>query len=135
MGSLKIIRLLLAAGLLSCLTQCFTESKSEGEQLYGQQCANCHMDDGSGLRGLIPPLAGSDYLTRHRSQLPCLIKHGQQGDIVVNGVHYNRPMPASKDLQEVHITNILNYIQTHFGNKNELFTVEEVNRSLQQCRP
>lgn len=134
MGS-KLLRMVLAAGLAGIMTQCFTRTQSEGELLYAQQCANCHMDDGSGLRGLIPPLAGADYLTRHRDQLPCLIKHGQQGEIVVNGVHYNRPMPANKDLQEVHITNILNYIQTHFGNKNELFTVEEVNRSLQHCRP
>ncbi|MGV3504821.1 MAG: c-type cytochrome [Adhaeribacter sp.] len=135
MGSRNLLRLLVAAGMLGSLTQCFTETDSEGKQLYTQQCASCHMDDGSGLRSLIPPLAGADYLTKHRDQLPCLIRHGQQGEIVVNGVHYNRPMPASKDLQEVHITNILNYIQTSFGNKNELFTVEEVNRSLQKCRP
>lgn len=131
----RLLRVLLAAGLCSMITQCFTRTQSEGELLYVQQCANCHMDDGSGLRGLIPPLAGADYLRRHRDQLPCLIRHGQKGEIVVNGVHYNRPMPGNKDLQEVHITNILNYIQTHFGNENELFTVEEVNRSLQQCRP
>src|SRR5687768_14899730 len=84
----------LAALALATLTQCFTNRESEGQQLYVQQCANCHMDDGSGLRGLIPPLAGSDYLVRHREQLACLIRHGQQGEIVVNGVHYNRPMPG-----------------------------------------
>jgi mono/diheme cytochrome c family protein len=125
----------LAALILTLLTQCFTNRQSEGQQLYAQQCANCHMDDGSGLRGLIPPLAGSDYLTRHRGELPCLIRHGQQGEIKVNGVSYNRPMPGVEDLSEVHITNILNYIQTSFGNQNERFTVQEVNRSLQNCRP
>jgi mono/diheme cytochrome c family protein len=123
----------LAALVLFTLTRCFTTRESEGQLLYAQQCANCHMDDGSGLRGLIPPLAGSDYLTRHRDQLACLIRHGQQGEIVVNGLRYNRPMPGDQELSEVHITNILNYIQTNFGNKNELFTVQEVNRSLQQC--
>lgn len=135
MRSHNLLRLVIAAGMLGSLTQCFTQTQSEGEILYAQQCANCHMDDGSGLRGLIPPLAGSDYLVRHRDLLPCLIKHGQQGEILVNGISYDRPMPANKDLQEVHITNILNYIQTHFGNKNALFTVQEVNRSLQNCRP
>jgi mono/diheme cytochrome c family protein len=123
----------LAAMALITLTQCFTNRESEGQQLYVQQCANCHMDDGSGLRGLIPPLAGSDYLVRHREQLACIIRHGQQGEIVVNGVHYNRPMPGDQDLSEVHITNILNYIQTNFGNQNELFTVQEVNRQLEKC--
>jgi mono/diheme cytochrome c family protein len=129
----KSLRVVLAALGLSTLTQCFTERQSEGQQLYVQQCANCQMDDGSGLRGLIPPLAGSDYLKRHRTQLACLIRHGQQGEIVVNGVSYNRPMPGVEDLSEVHITNILNYIQTSFGNHNERFTVQEVNRNLQNC--
>lgn len=133
MRKIKLVTGGLAALVLSTLTQCFTNRQSEGQQLYAQQCANCHMDDGSGLRGLIPPLAGSDYLTRHRDQLACLIRHGQQGEIVVNGVRYNRPMPGDLELTEVHITNILNYIQTSFGNKNELFTVQEVNQALQKC--
>jgi mono/diheme cytochrome c family protein len=133
MRPIKLLTGVLATLVLTTLTQCFTNRQSEGQQLYVQQCANCHMDDGSGLRGLIPPLAGADYLTRHRDQLACLIRHGQQGEIVVNGVRYNRPMPGDLELTEVHITNILNYIQTSFGNKNELFTVQEVNRTLQNC--
>jgi mono/diheme cytochrome c family protein len=135
MRSYKFLTGALVALSLGTLTQCFTNRQSEGQQLYAQQCASCHMDDGRGLRNLIPPLAGSDYLTRHRGQLPCLIRHGQQGPIVVNGVSFNRPMPGVQDLSEVHITNILNYIQTSFGNNNERFTVQEVNRSLQNCRP
>jgi mono/diheme cytochrome c family protein len=133
MGSYNLRQVGLAALALTTLTQCFTKRESEGQQLYAQQCANCHMDDGSGLRGLIPPLAGSDYLVRHRDQLACLIRHGQQGEIVVNGVPYNRPMPGVQDLSEVHITNILNYIQTSFGNQNEVFTVQEINRHLENC--
>lgn len=133
MRPVKMFTAGMAALALTTLTQCFTNRQSEGQQLYAQQCANCHMDDGSGLRGLIPPLAGADYLTRHRDQLPCLIRHGQQGEIVVNGQRYNRPMPGVPDLTEVHITNILNYIQTNFGNNNEVFTVQEVKRALEQC--
>lgn len=135
MGRFNSLRVAIALLALLSLSQCFSERSSEGQQLYSQQCASCHMDDGSGLRNLIPPLAGSDYLTRHRQSLPCLIRHGQQGEIVVNGVRFNRPMPANKDLQEVHITNILNYIQTNFGNSNERFTVQEVNQALKYCRP
>jgi mono/diheme cytochrome c family protein len=135
MSANNTYRGVVAAVALCTLTQCFTERQSEGQQLYAQQCASCHMDDGSGLRGLIPPLAGSDYLTRHRGELACLIRNGQQGEIEVNGVRYNRPMPGVPDLSEVHITNILNYIQTSFGNSNEPFTVQEVNSSLQTCRP
>lgn len=135
MGKSRSLVLTVAVLALFTLSQCFSEQESEGQRLYQEQCASCHMDDGSGLRALIPPVAGSDYMKRNREMLPCLIKHGQQGEIVVNGVHYNRPMPGNKDLSEVHITNILNYIQTSFGNDNEIFTVQEVNRSLKKCRP
>ncbi len=32
----------------------------QGKILYEYYCANCHMEDGSGLEGLIPPVAGAD---------------------------------------------------------------------------
>ncbi|MHC2992455.1 cytochrome c class I [Pontibacter sp. HJ8] len=125
-----------AAGMaaLLTLTQCFTDRQNEGERLYTQYCANCHMDDGSGLRNLIPPLAGADYLVNHRDELACIIQHGQTGNIVVNGKNYNQGMPAFEHLNKGQITNILNYVQTNFGNSNERFTIPEVEKYLDKCR-
>ncbi len=122
------------AAVLTTLTQCFTNKQNEGERLYAQHCANCHMDDGSGLRNLIPPLAKADYLVSHRDDLACIIQHGQQGEIVVNGVTYNHVMPGAEHLNKGQITNILNYIQTNFGNSNERFTIQEVEKQLDKCR-
>ena len=34
-------------------------TNSAGQRLYTTHCANCHMDNGQGLRQLIPPLAGA----------------------------------------------------------------------------
>lgn len=119
---------------LATLTQCFTEKKNEGQRLYTQHCANCHMDDGSGLRNLIPPLAKADYLVSNRDELACIIQHGQQGEIVVNGVTYNKDMPGVEHLNKSQITNILNYIQTNFGNSNKRFTMQEVEKHLDKCR-
>lgn len=91
------------------------------------------MEDGRGLRRLIPPLANSDYLIKHRLQLPCLIKHGMEGEITVNGQQYQQKMPGAEDLSPDQITNLLNFVQTNFGNNNERFTIPEIANMLDAC--
>lgn len=120
---------------LTTLTQCFTDKQNEGQRLYVQHCQSCHMEDGSGLRGLIPPLAKADYLQTHRNELACLIRNGANGPMTVNGIAYNKEMPGVPSLREDEITNLLNYIQTNFGNTNERYTFPEVEVMLEKCPP
>ncbi|MBC5772635.1 cytochrome c [Pontibacter sp. KCTC 32443] len=123
----------LGALALTTLTQCFTDKQNQGQKLYVQHCQSCHMEDGSGLRGLIPPIAKADYLQTHRDELACLIRNGASGPMVVNGIEYNKEMPGVLTLREDEITNLLNYIQTNFGNKNERYTFPEVEEMLEAC--
>jgi mono/diheme cytochrome c family protein len=122
----------LLAGLLT-LPGCFTDRQNEGQRLYATHCASCHGNNGEGLRRLIPPLAGSDYLQRHRAALPCLIRRGQQGPITVNGVHYDQVMPAHEELTDSQITNLLNYVHNAWGNRAPKHTIREVSELLQAC--
>ena len=106
----------------------------QGKILYTNMCANCHQDNGEGVRGLIPPLAKSDYLPKHRSELACLIRQGQKGNIVVNGVTYGaQEMLGIASLSEFEIVNVLNYVTTSWGNQGELWKVEEVREALKKC--
>jgi mono/diheme cytochrome c family protein len=123
----------LGATALLTLTQCFTDKQNQGQKLYAQHCQSCHMEDGSGLRGLIPPLANADYLQTHRDELACLIRNGADGPMVVNGIEYNKEMPGVPSMREDEITNLLNYIQTNFGNKNKRYTFREVEVMLEDC--
>ncbi len=123
----------MGAFALTTLTQCFTKKKDEGKRLYEQHCQSCHMEDGSGLKGLIPPLAQADYLQAHRNDLPCIIRHGMDGSIVVNGVEYNKAMPGVESMRQDQVTNLLNYIQTNFGNNNPRYTMPEVEQLLETC--
>ena len=123
----------LGATALLTLTQCFTDKQNQGQKLYVQHCQSCHMEDGSGLRGLIPPLAKADYLQTNRDELACLIRNGVDGPMTVNGVEFNKEMPGVPSLREDEITNLLNYIQTNFGNKNERYTFPEVEVMLEDC--
>ncbi len=115
--------------LSSSLSACFTSTERSGEALYAEQCANCHGLDGRGLGKLMPPLAGADYLRQNRPNLPCLVRRGMKGPLVVNGVTYNGAMPAfPKDkLSDADVANILNYVQSAWGNEAAtVFTVQEV---------
>lgn len=135
MRSNKWLAVVLGLLSLTTLTQCFTDKQNEGQRLYVANCQSCHMEDGSGLRSLIPPLAEADYLQQHRQQLPCLTRHGVEGPMVVNGIEYNRAMPGAEQLGPDEITNLLNYIQTNFGNSNPRYTMQEVEKLLESCPP
>lgn len=115
------------------LSACFTDRQNEGQRLYATHCASCHGEQGEGLRRLMPPLAGSDYLRQHRDELPCLIRQGQRGHIVVNGVTYDQVMPPHDDLTDSQITNILNYVHTAWGNQAPKHTISEVSQLLEAC--
>ncbi len=107
---------------------------AQGEALYQAYCANCHMDEGEGLRGLFPPLAQSDYLVKYRAELPCIIRHGLDGSIEVNGKTYDQPMAAIPSLNETEIHNILNYINRAWGNDLPYFQPREIKAALKKCQ-
>lgn len=127
--------LALAGGGLALLSLggCFTERQNEGAKLYANHCASCHGDQGQGLQRLIPPVAATDYVARHRAELPCIIRKGMKGPLTVNGVTYNQVMPGHEDLTDSQITNLLNFLQTNWGNSNQPYTIREASELLGRC--
>jgi mono/diheme cytochrome c family protein len=122
-------------GILA-FSQCSTDDNvyKQGKVLYTRMCANCHQENGEGLKGLVPPLVKADYLSLHRSELSCVIKNGLKGNIVVNGVTYGtQEMLGIKGVTEFEIANIMNYISTSWGNEEKLWTVDEVREGLKNC--
>lgn len=105
----------------------------EGYQLYTQHCANCHQEDGKGLEALYPPINGSDYL-KNKDAVICLIRYGQQGQIVVNGRTYNRPMPANPQLTDIDIAEITTFLYNKWGGETVISDVKEVSKVLDTCR-
>lgn len=104
-----------------------------GERLYKTHCANCHMDDGSGLGALIPPLAEADFLSSHREQLACILRYGLNDTITVNGTRYAEQMVGNDKLTDIQITNVLNFVLQSWGNKQPPLTYEEVKVALERC--
>ncbi|ALD20753.1 c-type cytochrome [Hymenobacter sp. DG25A] len=133
-SAIHLLRGAAVAAAIWLLAGCFTNKQNEGARLYLEHCSNCHGEQGAGLRRLIPPLARADYLTKNRAGLPCILRKGQKGVVVVNAVEYNQVMPPHEDLTDSQITNILNFLQQSWGNKGEPYTIREVSDLLGACQ-
>ena len=127
------------AALISCfflfiaLYSCQDQPFKQGEILYTNFCANCHMEDGSGLAGNIPPLAGSDYLKNNQVFTACIIRYGQSDTIMVNGIPYFQPMAGIPKLSQFEIANIINFINQAWGNDYGFVKLEDIRQQLADC--
>ncbi|MEL6655097.1 MAG: cytochrome c [Bacteroidota bacterium] len=131
---ITIILLLTSMSIAGLMLGCQQEPYQQGKVLYSLHCENCHMANGTGLRGNIPPLAGADYLKREQAQISCIIRNGQAGEIIVNGVTYDEPMPGVAELSDFQIANIINYINHAWGNDYGFVKVEDIRQELENCK-
>lgn len=92
-------------------------------------CGACHGQNGEGVEGAGPPLAGSEWVTGPVSNLILIQLRGLAGPIEVKGVVYDKfvagmqPMAYQTDEQ---IAGALTYIRNSFGNKASAVKPEEV---------
>jgi len=130
----KVLLLLFSMQLAIALLSCESKPFRQGEILYLNFCANCHIEDGSGLAGNIPPLAGADFVAQNQGQLACIIRYGMEGSVVVNGITYQNPMAGIPQLSEFEIANIINYINQAWGNDFGYLPLKTIRESLEECR-
>ena len=63
---------------ISVIFSCNDSPYMQGKRLYLANCANCHMEDGSGLSALIPSIQKSVYLRLKNTK-----KYQKKGEINV----------------------------------------------------
>jgi nitrite reductase (NO-forming) len=115
---ISVLLLLVFSAVAFIQPASMAKSIANGKNVYANNCMNCHMEDGKGLEGAFPPIAKSDFLKRPPKDLINVILKGQSGEIKVNGVLYNGIMPAQDYLTDEEISDVLNYINNSWGNKN-----------------
>jgi mono/diheme cytochrome c family protein len=91
---------------------------TNGRDLYIQKCQNCHGANGEGLAKLYPALTDSVRMEALKHQLPALIKHGKND------------MPAAEEMANIDIAQVIVYITNTFGNKQGMYTPEQVAKDL-----
>jgi mono/diheme cytochrome c family protein len=108
------------------------DSYKRGQMLYDDFCVRCHLPDGTGEAGLIPPLAGADFL-QHIQATVHSIKYGLHGPITVNGVKYNSSM-APMGLENDEIADITNYILNSWGNTTDVIVTEAYVQGIKETK-
>ncbi len=95
-----------------------------GESLYMQTCAACHQQNGKGLKGAFPPLAGSEVV--NDSDYDLMVKIILQGYDARS--EYGQMPGFAEQLNDAQITAIVNHERTNWGNEAEVITEADVKR-------
>lgn len=103
------------------------KSKANGKDIYTDFCMQCHMANGKGDGLNFPPLDGSDWLKKKRSEIIHVVKYGQTGEIIVNSKKFNAIMPVPVGLSNQEIADVLNYVMNSWSNTNKkIVTADQV---------
>jgi mono/diheme cytochrome c family protein/glucose/arabinose dehydrogenase len=114
------------AGKLAPLTRAQEERLTLGETLYSTQCSACHQPNGSGIHGISPPLAGSEWVLGNKEVLMRIVLHGIQGPLVVKGQSFEQHMPGQPMLSDEQIAAVLSYVRREWGHQASLVEPGEV---------
>lgn len=99
---------------------------AQGQKVYQMHCLACHMDNGKGVPGMNPPIAGTDWVTGDKERLIKVILEGMNEPIEINGETYQNAMASLSYLSDKEIAQVLTYIRNSFGNEASAVTEEEV---------
>ncbi len=109
---------------------------ASGKRLYAT-CAACHQATGTGVPGVYPPLAASEWVTGSEQRLIRVLLHGLSGPITVKGNTYNGLMPAfgkvpggGYNWTDERIAHVLSYIRHEWGNNASFITKDQVTEVL-----
>lgn len=129
---LKFLPLLFLIGLFVFNLFNYGVLDDPGKVLYKHYCADCHGENGEGIKQLIPPLKNSDMALTHFDSIACWIKNGMSHQITVNGKVYEQTMYPIK-INAVETANVINYISKEFLQSDKLTTSAKVTEQFKKC--
>lgn len=115
------------------ITDPFLIAMKKGATVYNN-CAGCHQASGVGQPGLIPPLAGSEWVTGGTERIARVLFHGLSGSVSVKGASYNNIMPPQGHLSEKELSYVMTYIRNSWGNQGSMVTPEMVTKAREASK-
>jgi mono/diheme cytochrome c family protein len=107
---------------------------TNGRDIYIKHCQNCHGAKGEGLSKLAPPLTDTVFLKNNRQKLAGYIKNGLNDTLTIHGQTYQEKMPGI-NLANIDIAQLIVYVTNSFGNKQGMYTQEQVAADLALSHP
>lgn len=98
---------------------------ARGKKVFNN-CIACHQSSGTGIPGVFPPLAGSDWIGKSPDILTRIVLNGLSGEIEVNGTIYSNAMTAFNSLSDKDVASVISYIRNSWGNAFDIVSIEEV---------
>jgi cytochrome c551 len=111
----------------------FDQYYLQGEQLYEKNCSNCHQKSGTGLGLIYPPLNKSDFMESNFEKVICLMTHGINGELIVNGKNFNKKMPGIPSLTDLEVAEIATYIYNTWTHTRGIVDVTSIQNKAIIC--
>lgn len=102
--------------------------------VYNNYCASCHKADGTGVSGSFPPLKGSSRVRADKKELIRVVLHGLSGPLTVAGVKYDMDMPGFNFLSDQEVADVVKYVRSAFGRKDENVSPADVARMRNEVK-
>ena len=129
---MKITLLFFFLSTIAFAQQSLEDSYERGKLLYDDFCVRCHLPNGLGEAGLVPPLANADFLEDIKATVHS-IKYGIRGPIIVNGVEYNGSM-SPMGLEDDEIADVTNFILNSWGNTSDVMIDEQYVKKVSEVK-
>lgn len=115
-GTFLALLLLALSVALSACSPVEAQRVAEGEELYIQNCAQCHQLDGGGYKHVYPHLAGNPIVT-FSDPSPTI-------EVVLNGRGSMPPFRHELDVEE--LAKIVSYVRNAWGNNAPTVTPSQM---------
>ena len=129
---MKISLLFFFLSTIAFAQQSLGDSYERGKLLYDDFCVRCHLPNGLGESGLVPPLANADFLEDIKTTVHS-IKYGIHGPIIVNGVEYNGSM-SPMGLEDDEVADVTNFILNSWGNTSDVMIDEQYVKKVSEVK-
>jgi mono/diheme cytochrome c family protein len=102
------------------------ESMERGKKVYDQYCMSCHMQDGTGVPRLNPPLVKTSYVIGDKTTIIEIILKGFDAQVEIEGEYYQNTMAPHDFLTDEQIADVTTFVRNSFGNKASVVVPADV---------
>ena len=121
-----MMKLIVAIILFVFLQPLPKESMERGKKVYDQYCMSCHMQDGTGVPRLNPPLVKTSYVIGDKTTIIEIILKGFDAQVEIEGEYYQNTMAPHDFLTDEQIADVATYVRNSFGNKSSVVVPADV---------